>query len=106
MGAEDIMMPDRMIKQINFMNDTKDAMLCGTNVKIIRRNAENRKCIVDETCYPERVTRDAVGSSEYIHPSTLCFRKSAIVDGYENLIPSVLQKYGCLYNLPDALVLT
>jgi hypothetical protein len=102
-------MPDRMIKQIQFMNESPDAVLCGTNARLFNRNAENRVEIVGETRYPAKITTEdeCSNSTAFIHHATLCLRKSAIGSmGYEGVVPRVFQRYGVIYNLTETLVLS
>ena len=109
MNAGDLMMPDRMIHQIEFMNESSDAVLCGTNVRRFRRNEDNRISVVDELRYPSKITLEEETSttSAYIHPSTLCFRKSAVVDTEcDAFVRGILDRHGVIYNLPEALVLS
>lgn len=120
MDSDDIMVPDRMIKQIEFMEKNQGIVLCGSNIRVFKMEQTNQKQIVYETNHPVHITWENLYKNKYSwymnHP-TLCFRKSAIesVGKYKtdssiylhedyDLLARVLKKYQTVYNLPDILL--
>ena len=121
MDSDDIMLPDRMSKQISFMTNHREAVVCGANIRLFYMENENR-IKVNETNQPEKMTWDDLYRSRpswYINHPTICFRKSAIlrIGGYNetdsrlkvihdyDLMARVLKAYGQVYTLPDVLLL-
>lgn len=118
MDADDIMYPTRIQKQLDFMNNNFDCMICGTNVMMITDNKKK----IGETKHPKIVIlEDFLENPKnwFMNHPTLCFRKSAvmsignyndkmepdwILEDYE-LGLKMLKQYGKIYNLPDILLL-
>ena len=123
MDSDDIMLPDRMSKQIEFMNKNQNAVLCGANIKLFHSRENNQKNIVNQTNHAEKITWDDLfreRNSWYINNPTICYRKSAIqaVGNYRtnddrilylhedyDLLARVLKRYQIVYNIPDVLLL-
>jgi len=121
MDSDDIMAPERLNIQYNFMHNTPDCVLCGTNMILFKsdNNSQNKKKAA-ETNHPDKLTWEEykLQKSDHIlnHP-TLCFRKLAILDvgnynkdlklPFEDLDLElrVLKKYECVYNLPEMLLM-
>lgn len=119
MDSDDIMLNDRIQKQLDFMNSNSNCVMCGTN--IICFNEENR--IKNETS--RSTHKNSLSWEEYkknpvdwfLNHPTLCFRKSAIISvgnyrknfklPFEDLELElrVLKKYGVVFNLPECLLL-
>lgn len=116
MDTDDIMHPTRMERQIRYMRENPDAMLCGTQVHLFDTNTGR---ITGTTRHP-----GVVSWCEYLrrpshwmanHP-TYCFRRREVVDvgGYNTNIHSVcedfdlllrvMKRYGSIHNLPEALL--
>jgi GT2 family glycosyltransferase len=117
MDADDIMYSDRVTKQLRYMRNNTDCVLCGAQVNMFK--------IIDNKMISNGVTNhsdiDVVSylkhKSHWImnHP-TFCFRKTAIlsVGNYNadihsmcedfELIMRVLKKYGKIYNIQEPLV--
>ena len=79
MDSDDIMFPDRIIKQLTFMEMNPDIQICGAQVSFFKNNIENKTNL---TNHP------SISWDEYIkhkshwitnHP-TLCYRKSAVIN--------------------------
>ena len=121
MDSDDIMLPDRMSKQISFMTNHREAVACGANIRLFYVD-DGVRVRVNETRHPEKMTWDELYRSRpswYINHPTLCFRKSAImrIGGYNetddrlkvihdyDLIARILKRYGQVYTLPDVLLL-
>jgi len=119
MDSDDIMHPDRISKQLQFMKLHPDCMLCGSNVQMFSENPQtNVKQFLQITNHPQVITLDGYKSMKphwFMNHPTLCFNKSAIVfvgnyntemvlcEDFE-LELRVLKKYGVLYNIQDPLV--
>jgi glycosyltransferase involved in cell wall biosynthesis len=120
--SDDIMMPNRIAKQLEFMKTHSDCVVCGTNVKMFSNELEKR-IMKGETNHPEKMTWQNFYSLKVRpiwlmnHP-TLCFRKSAVLlvgnynvtrakdfymEDYE-LEVKLMHKFGSIYNLNESLV--
>jgi GT2 family glycosyltransferase len=122
MDSDDIMFPNRMSVQLDFMNKNPNAVICGANIRIFKNDSDCR-VVVTDTRHPNIITwLDLYNnkSSWFMNNPTLCYRKSAIlsVGNYRtnderilyihedyDLLARVLKKYQMAYNLPDVLVL-
>jgi hypothetical protein len=122
MDSDDIMYPDRIQKQLLFMEKNPEIMICGGNIRMFQMNNGKRE-IVRETNHPEKLVRNTFLSEKpqwFMNHPTLCFRKTAclIVGNYDILNPKLrnshedfdlearfICKFGSITNLPDILVL-
>ena len=115
MDADDIMHPDRIQKQMEFVQKTPDCVLCGTQVQCF--NDQNQ--LLQKTKHPHIITVEEFKdkpSHWFLNHPTVCFQKEAVLEAgnYNNEIHSmmedfdlwlrILKKYGKIYNLPDILV--
>ena len=116
MDSDDIMINNRVITQLNFMNNTPNCVLCGSNII----SFINDKKEIGRSTHPFILTWDDYikNKDEWIlnHP-TLCFKKSAIlsVGNYRrelrmpfedlDLELRVLKKYKIVYNIQEPLLL-
>jgi len=125
MDSDDIMMPDRMEKQIEFMKREPTAVLCGTNMRMFSTGdvAGVEKIAVSSTHHPQTMTWDELYRTKkqwYMNNPTICYRKSDIlsVGGYRTddprilylsedyyLLTRVLKKYGSVNCIPDILLM-
>lgn len=113
MDSDDVMKPNRISKQLEFMEKTRDCVVCGTNIEFFGGST-------GKTNHPSVITwRDfcrAPMSWFFNHP-TMCVRKEAVlaVGNYNlNLTKSpfedfelelrLMKKYGRIYNIPDVLL--
>jgi len=121
MDSDDIMHPERIIKQLQFFETHPDCVLCGTNVVLMQRHPDPFKIEyvpAGQTNHPTKMTWDhykSLPSAWFMNHPTLCFKKSVVlgVGGYDmdskswedlHLEVRILKKYGVLYNLPDFLL--
>jgi GT2 family glycosyltransferase len=122
MDSDDIMMPDRMEKQIQFMKNNPDAVLCGTNISMFMCDGKNKQ-IIKNTCHPQRMTWAELCQNHngwFMNNPTVCYRKSAVqsVGNYRtndtrilyicedyDLLVRLLKKYGVVYCMPESLVM-
>ena len=116
MDSDDIMINNRIITQINFMNNNPSCVLCGSNII----SFINNKTEIGRSIHPLTITWDEYKKtkSDWIlnHP-TLCFKKSAVltVGNYRkdirmpfedlDLELRILNKYKILYNIQEPLLL-
>jgi mannosyltransferase OCH1-like enzyme len=122
MDSDDIMFPNRMSIQLEFMNKNPNAVICGANIRMFKLDGDCR-VLVNDTRHPNIITWIDIynnKSSWCMNNPTLCYRKSAIasVGNYRtnddrilyihedyDLLARLLKKYQMAYNLPDVLVL-
>jgi cellulose synthase/poly-beta-1,6-N-acetylglucosamine synthase-like glycosyltransferase len=125
MDSDDIMLIDRMKKQIDFMKKNPNVVLCGTNVQLFKNYADDKKqkYFMNETKHPNIMTWKDLRDNKYtwyMNNPTLCYRKSAIdaVGRYRtddarilyihedyDLLARVLKEYQLVYTLPETCVL-
>jgi hypothetical protein len=118
------MLPDRVIKQINFMKHHQDCGVCGTNMQMFSMSDKGRRIPGEETHHADKITWQEFYSQKQRpswimnHP-TLCFRKSAVLaignyrhhgKGHEfnmedyELELRLMHKFGAVYNLQEILL--
>ena len=117
MDADDIMYQDRVIKQITFMKENKDCVLCGAQVNMFK-SINNQLMSTGITSHNNTDLNTFLqNKSHWImnHP-TFCFRKKQLLEAgnYNNQIHSmcedfelilrVLKKYGKIYNMKEPLL--
>jgi hypothetical protein len=116
--SDDIMLPERIIKQINYMKSDSDCVICGTNIQFFKV-INKEKMITGATNHKELLTWNEYKNtrSHWIanHP-TLCFKKSAVLSvgnyNINNQLPcedfelelKLLKKYGKIYNIQEVLL--
>jgi len=123
MDSDDLMMPDRMTKQISFMKTNHEAVLCGANIRLFYVDNNGQKQVSNETSHPPVMTWTEFYKNRpdwFINHPTFCFRKQAIlsVGAYNetddriktihedfDIMSRVLKRYGKTYSLPDILLL-
>ena len=115
MDSDDIMFPDRIIKQLTFMEMNPDIQICGAQVSFFKKTIENKTNL---TNHP------SISWDEYIkhkshwitnHP-TLCYRKSAVINvgNYDKnksrmtedfeIALKLLKRYKYIYNFQEPLL--
>ena len=116
MDSDDIMLNKRIITQLNFINNTPNCVLCGSNII----SFVDDKNEIDRSKHPYALTWKEYKNtkSDWIlnHP-TLCFKKTAIlsVGSYRidlklpfedlDLELRILKKYDIVYNIQEPLLL-
>jgi mannosyltransferase OCH1-like enzyme len=114
MDSDDIMLPERIQKQVEFMKNNPNVPCCGSNIQFLTPSG-----LGDVTQHTQLITWDDYKEkkSHWImnHP-TLCFRKSSVLDvgsynietnyAFEDLELELrlLKKYGVLYNTSEVLL--
>jgi mannosyltransferase OCH1-like enzyme len=118
MDSDDIMFPNRLQKQIEFMKNNKNCVLSGAQIEMFKM-VNGNKVNMGKTNHPnlDLQTFKKNTSQHWLmnHP-TFCFRKSGIlsVGNYNNnihsmcedfeLILRVLKKYGNIMNIQEPLL--
>ena len=122
MDSDDIMVPDRIVKQYEYMRSHPDAMICGGNIQCFSQDPVTKKRVPkSRTNHPVQMTWSEFQKTEpdwFMNHPTVCFRKTAVlqVGNYNlNLGPGdfmtdydlglrFMKMYGKIDNLPDILV--
>jgi hypothetical protein len=115
MDSDDIMFSNRIIKQMEYMNENQNVMICGSQINCFKDNISN---IISTTTHPS-ITWDEFKEkkSHWIsnHPS-LIYRKNAVLaaGNYDinkkkmsedfELTLRMLKKYGYIHNLNESLL--
>jgi len=115
MDSDDIMFDDRILKQLEFMKENPNVMICGSQINCFKENTTN---VFSKTNHPsitwEQYKKQP--SHWFVNHPTLCYRKRAIVEcgNYDinksrmtedfELALRMLQKYGYVHNLGDSLL--
>jgi GT2 family glycosyltransferase len=119
MDADDIMYPNRIQKQLEYMELYSDCVLSGSQINMFKEinntkinyGVSQHKEILDVNLFLKNKTQHWIMN----HP-TFCFRKKSIIDigsynsdihsMYEDfeLILRVLKKYGKIYNIQEPLL--
>jgi len=115
MDSDDIMVPTRIYKQIEFMNNNPHVMICGSQIKCFKDSIDNVVSITNH----KSITWDEYkqNPSHWFsnHPS-LCYRKSAILQAgnYDvnksrmtedfEMSLRMLKTHGYLHNLDEPLL--
>ena len=119
MDSDDIMLNNRIQKQLEFMNTNPDCVMCGSN--IICFSVENGiKNEINRTTHKNTISWKDYKKNPtdwFLNHPTMCFKKTPIlaVGNYRKdfkvpfedleLELRVLKKYGMLFNLPECLLL-
>ena len=122
--SDDILLDDRIIKQLNFMKATPDCVICGTNahyLKTITGPNGTRTGISGQTNHPFLLTWESYKnnlnpSHWFVNHPCVCYKKSAIlaVGNYNKATHSLyedfelelklLKHFGKLYNIQENLL--
>lgn len=122
--SDDIMMPDRIKTQIEFMKNNRDCVICGSNIEIFKNDDPlnpKKKTICSETFHPEVITWAEYVKTQpgwFMNQPTFCMRKSAVLavgnyninrginigEDYE-LELRLMHRYGKIYNIQEKLVM-
>jgi hypothetical protein len=99
MDSDDIMLPNRLHVQLDFMKNTPECQMCGSNMVIFRCKDNGKKYYITQTTHPPIVEfRDILDNQWFANHPTLCYRKSAVlqVGNYElnDKKPSMMEDYG------------
>jgi GT2 family glycosyltransferase len=115
MDSDDVMILDRIRKQLHFMTEIPDCVICGTQVRCFN----NKKEGMDETHHPPVITLESYKQNPshwFLNHPSVCFRKSAVlaVGNYNADIHSMvedfdlwlrlLKRFGKIYNIQEVLL--
>lgn len=114
MDADDVMVADRIKKQLEFMTRRLDCVVCGGDIECIGLSATEPTRHPRIITWPEFLKGKSMSHWIMNHP-TLCYRREAVlaVGGYDeswtvgedfHLEVRLLKTYGVVYNLPIVLV--
>jgi GT2 family glycosyltransferase len=116
MDGDDIMIPNRIQKQFEFMELNPKAMICGCQILSFKDNTNN---IIFRSNHRTEFTWEQYKekpSHWFLNHPCLCFRKAAMLEigNYDLTIPKMiedfdmgirmLKRFGCVYNLPEPLL--
>jgi hypothetical protein len=119
MDSDDIMVPDRLRKQLEFIKTHNDCVLLGSNVQMFKKHNNEPTILLNITNHPKMLTWEKykITKSHWFmnHPS-ICFKKSAILavgnynperSLYEDfeLELKILKKFNVIYNIEEPLLL-
>lgn len=114
MDSDDIMVENRIVKQIQYMLDNPNVVVCGGQISMFKESINN---VVGVTTH-KSITFEQFKKQPIhwiVNHPTLCYRKSAILqignydcqynkmEDYE-LMLRVLKHYHYIHNMPDALL--
>ena len=115
MDSDDIMWPERINKQIHFMNTNPHAPCCGTNLQFYYDSGK----LGNQTTHPAILKWEDYKKTKshwFMNHPTAIFRKSAILEvgNYHSestviaedfeLELRLMKRYGAIYNLPEILL--
>ena len=116
MDSDDIMINNRIITQLQFMNNNPNCVLCGSNII----SFINNKNEIGRSTHPFIITWDNYKKTKddwILNHPTLCFKKSAVISvgnyrrdlrmPFEDLDLElrILKKYKVIYNIQEPLLL-
>lgn len=117
MDSDDIMYPNRIQTQFEFMKNNLDCVCVGTDLQFFKVE-NNQKVFMDRTIHPNVITWEwfkQTKSEWFMNHPCMCFRKSAVLaignysterityEDYE-LELKLLKKYGKIYNINEVLL--
>jgi GT2 family glycosyltransferase len=121
MDSDDIMFPDRIEKQLEFMKKNPNCVICGTDVQMFKRDPNDHKDLqlLQHTNH-QTMTWDQFRRTKptwFVNHPSVCFRKSAILEAgnynvsltrscFEDydLWLRILKKFGTIHHIPEVLM--
>jgi mannosyltransferase OCH1-like enzyme len=116
MDSDDIMIDDRIQKQLNYMNEHPDIKICGGQLHMFRDNGNNEGVSSHPSITWEEYKNAKQPSHWFINHPTVCYRKSAILEAgnYDKELKQMcedfelelrmLKTHGYIYNFPEVLL--
>lgn len=121
MDSDDVMFPNRIKKQLEFMKSHTDCVMVGTDLQMFATdpNRPKNRQMLQRTQHTHLITWNQfieTRSEWFANHPTLCYKKSAIlsVGNYDITMGSCLQdyeielrilkKFGKIYNIPEVLL--
>ncbi len=120
MDSDDIMINNRLLKQLNFMLENNNCVISGTDIIPFIDKNDERIFLEQECQHPDILTyKDFLSSKQFwlLNHPTICFKKSAVLEvgnynpkfnlPFEDLDLEVrlLKKYGFICNIRESLLL-
>ena len=114
MDSDDIMLPDRLKLQIEYMVNNQNVMICGGQVNCFNSNGEITSSTSHKSLSVEEYKKNP--SHWFLNHPTVCYRKKAILEvGNYNINISrmaedfelwlrFLKKYGYIHNMSEVLL--
>lgn len=98
MDADDISLPKRLEKQLEFMNSNPDIAVSGTSIEMFNNEGKMRNIIVNSN--PKVLKTELFFESPLMHP-TVIIRKSILEESglCYNIIHSTVEDYGLWINI-------
>lgn len=114
MDSDDIMIPDRIIKQFNYMKENKNIKICGGQVNMFKDDGKT----YGKSSHPSIYWKEYKNKPNhwFINHPTVCYRKSAIIEAgnYDPTLKQMcedfelelrmLKTHDYIYNFPDILL--
>jgi GT2 family glycosyltransferase len=114
MDSDDIMVENRIAKQLGFMLENPHIHICGGQISMFKENKETVMSVTNH----KSITFDEFKSKPFhwiVNHPTLCYRKSSIINvgNYDvtfrktedfELMLRVLKQYKYIHNIPDVLL--
>lgn len=123
MDSDDVMFPQRIIKQYQFMLEHPEIKICSAGLRAFHTNniEPDKKIPIKDAIHQPIITLDNFKKNHYswfMNQPSLCFYKQSVIEvGNYGLIKfhknymedyalelRFLKKYGAVYNMPDVLV--
>ena len=116
MDSDDIMMPDRIRQQIEYMYKYPSTQICGGQIKMFYDTGVEGMTTSHSSLRWEEYVQSDPKSHWFINHPTVCYRKSAVLaaGNYDANLPGMcedfelelrmLKVYGFIYNFPDVLL--
>ena len=116
MDTDDIMVNDRIQKQMEFMENNLNIMMCGSQINSFQGNIKN---VIFISRHKEVFTWEQYKENPvhwFTNHPTLCFRKTAILEigNYDSsktkmiedfdMVLRMLKRFGCVYTFQESLV--
>ena len=114
MDSDDIMVPNRIMTQLNYMNTNPDVKICGGQVQMFDDKRNNRGVSNHPSITWEQYKANP--NHWFINHPTVCYRKSAIIEAgnYDKNLKQMcedfelelrmLKTHGYIYNFPEVLL--
>lgn len=114
MDSDDIMVPNRIIKQFNYMKENSNIKICGSQVQMFDNNGNNKGVSNHPSITWEEYKLNP--NHWFINHPTVCYRKSAVLEAgnYDQNLKQMcedfelelrmLKTHGYIYNFSEPLL--
>ena len=116
MDSDDIMVPNRVQKQMDYMTEHPNTKICGGQIDMFHDNGTNRGTSSHPSITWEEYKNAEKPSHWFINHPTVCYRKSAVLaaGNYDKNLKQMcedfelelrmLKMHGHIYNFPEVLL--